>query len=398
MGGMGHGFSQLTMMCTYALCFWAGAQFIKNGWMDFEQLMTSFFAIAMSAVGLGHASAFAVDASKAEAAKRSMFALIDRPSAIDPDAPAAPLASGGAPDVEAGYVAAARGAGRLELRNVKFAYPTRPDVPVLRGIDLTIEPGTTVALVGPSGCGKSSIIQQLLRFYDPAEGGIFLDGVDIRQLSPAAYRSDIAWVQQEAPLFADSIAYNVAYGTSSPDKAAPEGGVARDAAPDAPVPAGFAVPAGVQAAAEAANAHGFISDFKHGYATFTGERGSQLSGGQKQRVAIARAIVRAPRVLLLDEATSALDSESERLVSETLERLIAAGKASPAPVTVVLIAHRLSTVKHADVIVVIDAGRVVESGSHDALLANTDGLYRKLALAQDAHAADHLPPPPPPHA
>jgi ATP-binding cassette subfamily B (MDR/TAP) protein 1 len=152
MGGMGHGFSQLTMMCTYALCFWAGAQFIKNGWMDFEQLMTSFFAIAMSAVGMGHASAFAVDASKAEAAKRSMFALIERPSAIDPDAPAAAGAPGGAKevlDVESGAAPAPAGAGgRLELRNLKFAYPNRPDVQVLRGIDLTIEPGACMRADG----------------------------------------------------------------------------------------------------------------------------------------------------------------------------------------------------------------------------------------------------------
>jgi ABC-type multidrug transport system fused ATPase/permease subunit len=236
-----------------------------------------------------------------------------------------------------------------------------------------------VALVGPSGCGKSSIIQQLLRFYDPGlppavaaarkkkaagEGGaaaadadveagapepddgggaILLDGVDIRTLHPAAYRSIVAWVQQEAPLFADSVAYNVAYGCASADKPAPEAGVPRDAGTDAPIPPSFVMPPGVEDAARAANAAGFISEFKHGFATFAGERGSQLSGGQKQRVAIARAIIRQPRILLLDEATSALDSESERVVSETIEALIRAGKASPTPVTVVLIAHRLST-------------------------------------------------------
>jgi len=246
--------------------------------------MTSFFAIAMAATGLGHASAFAVDAGKAEAAKRSIFALIDRASAID-----ATAADGPAPPAPL--------AGRIELRNVRFTYPARPESEVLHGVSFVVEAGTTVAIVGPSGSGKSSIVQTLLRFYDPSDGAILLDGVDIRTMHPGKLRAAAGWVQQEAPLFADSVAYNIAYGKVD-GKPAPDCGMPRDAEPDAPTPAGFTVPADVVAAAEAANAAGFVASFKHGYATFVGDRGNQLSGGQKQRVAIARAIIRTPKLLL----------------------------------------------------------------------------------------------------
>jgi ATP-binding cassette subfamily B (MDR/TAP) protein 1 len=250
-----------------------------------------------------------------------------------------------------------------------------------------------VALVGASGCGKSSIVALLERFYDPASGCVLVDGVDLRSLNVAAYRAQVGWVQQEATLHTDSVAYAIGYGAAGPVKPVPNAGVPREAGAGATVPRGFVVPPGVERAAHDANAAEFIAGFQHGYATHVGERGAQLSGGQKQRVAIARAIIRNPKILLLDEATSALDSQSERVVTETIDALLSApssGAGATTRPTVVVVAHRLSTVRRADVICVIDAGVVVERGSHEELLRIKGGAYRKLALAQDPDAAAHL--------
>src|SRR5207302_10480906 len=226
----------------------------------------------------------------------------------------------------------------------------RRDVTVLAGIELAIEPGQSVALVGPSGAGKSTIAALIARLYDPDGGRVALDGVDVRELDPAWLRKRIGTVSQEPLLFSTTIAENIRYG--KPD----------------------ATDAEVEAAARAANAHDFVTGFPDGYATKVGERGVQLSGGQKQRVAIARALLKDPRILVLDEATSALDAESEHLVQEALERLMK-GR------TTLIIAHRLSTVKDAHRVVVLDAGRIVQSGAHATLLRE-DGLYRKLVERQ----------------
>jgi ABC-type multidrug transport system fused ATPase/permease subunit len=235
--------------------------------------------------------------------------------------------------------------GRVEFQQVRFSYPTRPDVPVLQGIDLKLDAGEVVAIVGPSGAGKSTIAGLLARMYDPQGGRVMLDGRPLDTLDPEWLRQQIGTVAQEPMLFATSILDNIRYGRMD------------------------ATDAEVEAAARAANAHEFISRFPEGYRTMVGE-----SGGQKQRIAIARAVLKNPRLLVLDEATSALDSESEHLVQEALERLMQ-GRST------IIIAHRLSTVIGADRVLVLEGGKVVQSGNHAALMGQ-EGLYRRLVERQ----------------
>jgi ATP-binding cassette subfamily B protein len=241
--------------------------------------------------------------------------------------------------------------GEVRFENVHFRYPSRPEVPVLRGVSLTAQFGQRVALVGPSGAGKSTIVSLLLRFYAPEKGRILIDDRDSQEYDLHALRSQMAVVPQDVVLFGGTIAENIAYG--KPGSSQEE----------------------IEAAARKANAHDFIATFPEGYQTRVGERGIQLSGGQRQRVAIARAILRDPAILLLDEATSSLDSESERLVLQALDRLMERR-------TAIVIAHRLSTVRGADRIFVIKDGNVVESGSHADLMDRRDGVYRNLSLLQ----------------
>ncbi len=245
--------------------------------------------------------------------------------------------------------------GALSFEAVTFRYPTRPDDKALHDLSLAIAPGETVAVVGPSGAGKSTLFQLALRFYDPQEGRVTLDGVDLRDADPAAIRKRIAFVPQESILFAASARDNLRYG--------------RWEASDADI----------EAAAKAANAHEFIALLPQGYGSFLGEGGARLSGGQRQRIAIARALLRDSPLLLLDEATSALDAQSERLVQEALERLMKTR-------TTVVIAHRLATVRAANRIIVMDGGRIVEEGTHASLSA-ADGLYASLARLQFAGQA-----------
>ncbi len=240
--------------------------------------------------------------------------------------------------------------GEIALENVDFHYPTRPDVSALKGVNLRIEPGETVALVGPSGAGKTTVIQLIQRFWDPKSGRVTLDGIDLRQMRRDDFRRDMALVPQDPVIFAASAAENIRLGN-------PE-----------------ASDAEVQDAARAAHAHDFIMALPQGYDTPLGERGVMLSGGQRQRIAIARAILRDAPILLLDEATSALDAESEALVQAAVNRLAAER-------TTLVIAHRLATVKQADRIVVFDQGRIVAQGRHDELVAQ-GGLYARLARMQ----------------
>ncbi|UMA65191.1 ATP-binding cassette domain-containing protein [Roseivivax marinus] len=240
--------------------------------------------------------------------------------------------------------------GRVAFEGVRFTYPSRPDVAALDGVDLVVEPGETVALVGPSGAGKTTIIQLLQRFYDPQAGRVTLDGVALTDMARADFRQHLALVPQDPVIFAASARDNIRFGR-------PDAGEAE-----------------VEAAARAAAAHGFVTALPEGYDTWLGERGVMLSGGQKQRIAIARAILRDAPVLLLDEATSALDAESERAVQSAVDTLSETR-------TTIIVAHRLATVKKADRIVVMQDGRVVATGRHDALVAE-GGLYARLARLQ----------------
>ncbi|MBV1705433.1 MAG: ATP-binding cassette domain-containing protein, partial [Hyphomicrobiales bacterium] len=245
--------------------------------------------------------------------------------------------------------------GALRFERVNFAYPGRPDAPVLLGVDFAVSPGETVAIVGPSGAGKSTLFQLLERFYDPAAGAVRFDGVDIAALDPKDLRAHIALVPQEPFIFGASVADNIAYGRPDASRA------------------------DIEAAARRAAAHGFIAALPQGYDTALGEHGVTLSGGERQRLAIARAVLRDAPVLLLDEATSALDAESEAAVQAALDALMA-GRTS------LVIAHRLATVLKADRILVMDGGRIVEQGTHGEL-ARAGGLYARLASLQFDAAA-----------
>lgn len=245
--------------------------------------------------------------------------------------------------------------GEISFKNVAFSYETRSDVPVLKNINFNISPGQQLAIVGPSGAGKSTITSLLLRFYNPVSGEILIDGKNAAAYDLTEYRSQFALVPQEVLLFNGTIKENIAYGR--PEASDDE----------------------ITEAARKANAFGFITSFPDGFETLVGERGVQLSGGQRQRIAIARAVLRDPAILILDEATSSLDSESEQLVQQALEDLMK-GRTS------VVIAHRFSTIRNADKIVVLENGTIIESGNHEELLALDSGLYRKLQKMQNVEA------------
>lgn len=317
-----------------AAVLWFGGRMVMTGELTVGELTSFILYTLIVAMALSALADLWSDFARARGASERIFELIDRDPVVD-------QGSGEIVDTVT---------GRVEFAGVSFAYPVRPDVRVLDDINLALEPGTVTALVGPSGAGKSTVAALMLRLYDPDEGAVMLDGQNLKELDARWLRTRIGTVAQEPVLFSTTIAANIRYGR-------PE-----------------ATDAEVEAAAGAAHAHDFIVDLPDGYATEVGERGVRLSGGQKQRVAIARALLKDPPILILDEATSSLDAESESLVQDALERLMTDR-------TSLVIAHRLSTVKNADRVVVLDGGMVAEAGVHDELMA-ADGLYRRLVSRQ----------------
>jgi ABC transporter fused permease/ATP-binding protein len=320
---------------------WFGSQQVISGDLTLGELTAFLLYTAIVAASIGALSGLYAEFMRAAGSSQRIFELLDQHGRLE---------------MEGGELVG-EVSGSLRFESVDFAYPARPDVAVLRDFQLTVEPGEVIALVGPSGAGKSTVASLVPRFYDPSRGRITLDGIDLVRLDPRSLRQKIGAVMQEPALFAESIADNIRYGR--PDASDEE----------------------VRQAARDANAATFIEAFPEGYETLVGERGVRLSGGQKQRVAIARAVLKDPQILILDEATSALDAESEHLVHEALERLME-GR------TTIVIAHRLSTVRKADRVVVLDQGAVVESGNHTDLM-RSDGLYRRLVERQFSDLVVH---------
>ncbi|CAK7214104.1 hypothetical protein SBRCBS47491_002035 [Sporothrix bragantina] len=330
--------SQSLTFLVLALGFWYGGKLLSEGAYTMFSFFLVFQAVIFGAQSAGTVFSFAPDMGKAKQASAELLKLFDNKVVIDS------WSEEGAPVTSHEHI---------EFRDVHFRYPTRLEQPVLRGLDLSIEPGQYIALVGASGCGKSTTIALLERFYDPLAGGIYLDGKEISTLNVNEYRKGIALVSQEPTLYMGTIKENILLGAVD-DKAVTD--------------------ADVEFACREANIYDFIMSLPDGFNTLVGSKGTLLSGGQKQRIAIARALIRDPKILLLDEATSALDSESEKVVQAALDKA-AKGR------TTIAVAHRLSTIQKADIIYVFDQGRIVEKGTHVELM-HRNGRYAELVNLQ----------------
>jgi subfamily B ATP-binding cassette protein MsbA len=338
-------FITLISFAALAGIMWFGGNEVLNGNLSPGQLFILPLYIIMATAPISALTGVYAQFQEASGAAHRLFEILDTEPDIKDSPDAVPLAS------------PAR--GEVELRDVTFHYVNGPDV--LKELSLTIEEGSVMALVGPSGAGKTTLASLVPRFYDVADGAVHIDGHDVRTLTMNSLRDAIAIVPQDPQLFGGTIYDNIVYGRLD------------------------ATEAEVEEAARAANAHDFIIDFPDAYQSIVGERGVKLSGGQRQRVAIARAILRNPRILILDEATSSLDNESERLVRDALDRLMK-GR------TTLIIAHRLSTVERADKIAVIEAGRLVEIGTHRELLAHAGLYYRLYTKSAAGLPLEELPP------
>ncbi|XP_074310722.1 ABC transporter B family member 21-like [Silene latifolia] len=336
--GSGLGVVMFIVFCSYALAIWFGSRMILQGHYTGGVVINVIVAVLTGSMSLGHASPSMSAFASGQAAAYKMFETINRKPEIDPYDPSGKILD----DIH----------GDIELRDIYFSYPTRSAEQIFSGFSLSIQSGTTAALVGQSGSGKSTVISLIERFYDPHAGEVLIDGINIKEFQLRWIRQKIGLVSQEPVLFASSIKDNIAYG--------------KDGATDEEI----------RTAIELANASRFIDKLPQGLDTSVGEHGTQLSGGQKQRVAIARAILKDPRILLLDEATSALDAESERIVQEALDRIMVNR-------TTIIVAHRLSTVRNADTIAVIHQGKVVEKGQHTELVRDPEGAYSQLIRLQD---------------
>ncbi|KAK0663702.1 ABC transporter fmpD [Lasiodiplodia hormozganensis] len=338
----------------YGLAFWMGSRYLVAGDMTLSDVLTILLAVMIGAFSLGHIGPWLQSFTTATAAASKMYSTIDRVSPLDPTSKEGRKLD----QLE----------GRVELRNVKHIYPSRPEVTVMDGVDLVVEAGKTTALVGASGSGKSTIVGLVERFYDPVGGEVLLDGVNVQDLNLHWLRQQIALVQQEPVLFATTIFNNIKHGLIGTQYEQMDEGKIREM---------------VENAARMSNAHDFVSALPEGYETNVGERGFLLSGGQKQRIAIARAIVSDPKILLLDEATSALDTKSEGVVQAALDKA-AQGR------TTIVIAHRLSTIKTADKIVVMTKGRIVEQGNHNELLEKKAAYYSLVEAQRIAAASEKV--------
>ncbi|XP_034553324.1 ATP-binding cassette, sub-family B (MDR/TAP), member 4 [Notolabrus celidotus] len=330
------GFTFLMIYLSYALAFWYGSTLVLNKEYTIGTVLTVFFVVLIGAFTVGQTSPNIQTFASARGAAYKVYSIIDHNPAIDSFSK-----DGFKPD----YIK-----GDIVFKDINFTYPSRPDVKVLKNMSLNVRSGQTIALVGSSGCGKSTTIQLLQRFYDPQEGSVSIDGHDIRSLNIRHLREMIGVVSQEPILFATSISENIRYGRLDVTQAE------------------------IVQAAKEANAYDFIMSLPDKFETLVGDRGTQMSGGQKQRIAIARALVRNPKILLLDEATSALDAESEKIVQNALDK-VRLGR------TTIVVAHRLSTIRNADVIAGFQKGEIVELGTHSELM-ETKGVYHTLVTMQ----------------
>jgi len=330
--GIIFGFTQFSFYAVFALAFWYGGKLMQSGEVTFKDVLIASMAVLMGAMGAGEAGGFAAKSQDAVRAAKRVFALIDHVPGIDPE--------------KEGEKEFGTGAN-IEFQGVKFVYPARPKAVVLRNFSDKIKHGQSVGLMGSTGCGKSTIIQLLGRFYDPAAGSVSINGVDLRTIDIKTWRSELSACLQEPSLFSGTVRDNIKY--SRPDATDDE----------------------VEQVAKLASVHTDILAMQKGYDTEVGYKGRMLSGGQKQRVAIARALLRRPRLLLLDEATSALDNSTEANVMRGLDEYCRGH-----PTTIVSVAHRLTTIQQSDKIILLDAGIVLEEGSHEQLIA-LNGHYAR---------------------